>query len=905
MLSQRVRPHRGHGGEGVAPVLPASYENRMLSGGYSEAGRLMQGTSLLETPLSQGKHTSWAEACPYLTEIAQVAGTMVLRANGSLWSWGSVSGGTLGNGGYSHSADEASEDSAPGQNIYQIKGGIPIFPEELLETKSGKTYLQPKGPIGPIITNIAALASHANHRHIMTKDGRALAWGSNDGAELSNGFETKDQYLEGIEKAAKGEAEGWFYQGAPWWVQTEGKPQTVEPGETNILKGIKMIAAGDEVAFYVVQPIGAAGPTQVWYGGSLGATSINVYAQQDTVWKTWAEAHLGSRTITAIAGGKQNYGLVLSDGSLVIVGKGPEGTWGDGTTAPETSAGEHIREVHIPTMETSPGSHVFIPMTGVMGIAKGEYSWIAIKTDYSLWPCGSNAEGQLGLGLPEEAYTSTSEYKVALGTELKPEENVYISHPRQLTSIGTTVRELSMQGTYRGTGTFGGDLAIARLSTGKIKLWGCNHNGGSLAPTFSGTGAILDGRIDNKNVPTDPLNSPVTMTNITQVYSASEYTLLVQENTTLGVPKVRVTQPTKGYFKVAFDQVASAGTFPTLREAESWHLIIKAPEGEEGAIKIAGKNALLYKQLSPSTRLFDTSVEIPEGLSAPFELPSGLYEVAVEEIISQVIVTPTSSLVTAHSGVVTAKWTIPMTVTGGYYVEWQRATSFLRGIEILQTKLSAPISGTITELPVVTTGAGIPKKFGVVVRNGSAWEFFILKGGKAVKKSKEGPYIIPVESEAASSFPSGSEVQDCETVLTAPITTTGGPVTELKVEELLESYAAGTLMRLELPNGNFQIFETAPNPNNATKLNLEGDTILTVVAETPTYNFPAGSSVCEVVRESLHRTAYVPESANELTFNIYPNRHFPTIEPTEPILVKIKPAFEGSFAERSLLVRVP
>jgi alpha-tubulin suppressor-like RCC1 family protein len=641
-MRRRRHHHGGEGGGGGG----TGGANRILVAGYDEAGQLG-----LNAQLATQKNISWYEGVPVLTGIVQVCPTMALDGLGRVFSWGPPQNGALGNGAVLHKSGQLENDSLPGTFPVLLTGGLPLFREELLE--GGKTStMQPRGPIGPLLPPIAAIGGHANHRHLLCQDGRVLAFGANDGCELSNGWETRANFVEGVERAAAGlpsepllKKYSFFYQGAPWWVQTAGPPQTVQPGESNILKDIVMMAVGDECAVYV------RNDGKIFQAGYLNTSNeIPLYCEEETLW-TEANALAGGKSIVAIDCGKQLYIVLLSDGTVRIGRKGVEGVWGDGV-----ELGSAIRQIHQPTIETSPG--VFAPMTGVKAVACGEYAWLVLKTDNTVWACGSNGEGQLGLGLPLQEGEE--------GEEGAP-ERVFIKHPRQITSLGKTARAITMSGTIRGLGAFGGDIAVALLEDGKIKSWGMNHVQASKGARLAGTGAIADGTVDSKNVPTSPLDQPLTVNSIVGIDARPDHVALIQNKAAPRPPKLTVTRagPSSILIVLRPDE-GPLGQLPRQRAEESFDIIVASTERKE---------TFRYKALPAGTRSVNTGTALYNG-KPPLVLPPGVYEVTVIENVITELPLPLSKVL-AIAGVAPVGWPAPTKAEPALLLEWRRERTYI------------------------------------------------------------------------------------------------------------------------------------------------------------------------------------------------------------------------------------
>ncbi len=205
--------------------------------------------------------------------------------------------------------------------------------------------------------------------------------------------------------------------------------------------------------------------------GTLWAWGVNLYGQLGDGTNTAINAptQIGTDNNWSLisAGGEHSLALKI-DGTLWAWGYNGWGALGDGTT----SSG-----INAPTQIGTDNNW--------SQISAGDYHTLAIKTDGTLWACGSNSNGQLGDG-------TNSNYNTVL------------------TKIGSATNWSQI--------CAGGNHTLASKTNGTLWAWGYNLYG-----------ALGDGTNTDKNVPTQLGIA----TNWSEIIAGGDHTLAIKTDGTL------------------------------------------------------------------------------------------------------------------------------------------------------------------------------------------------------------------------------------------------------------------------------------------------------------------------------------------------------------------------------------
>ena len=331
-------------------------------------------------------------------ENAQVvSGTyfeVVLKTDGTVWTWGNNQYGQLGNG------------TTQNVNISDPLRVVGVNSEGYLER----------------ITQITAGAHFAA---ALTEDGKVVTWGYNAHGQLGNNTTTNS--------------------GVPVYVQDEN-------GE--IITGIKQISGGSSHMLALTEE----GEVYSWglnNYGQLGINTGNTTASNAEYKRIYAvkvqkkvtttitaedgtettETHLENLDgITKVSGGT-DFSLALKDDKTVVA-------WGLGTSG---------------QLGTNSATTVYIPtavynLTDVKDIDAGGLQAIALKEDGSVWSWGINRYGNLGANIKASTSSSNANYKRIYPVKVVTAASTPITDVVEIASNYETSFALKSDGTVYGWG---------------------------------------------------------------------------------------------------------------------------------------------------------------------------------------------------------------------------------------------------------------------------------------------------------------------------------------------------------------------------------------------------------------------------------------------------------------------
>jgi alpha-tubulin suppressor-like RCC1 family protein len=292
-----------------------------------------------------------------LTGVVAVSGggdqleahSMALKADGTVWAWGSNLYGALGNG-------NTTNTNTPGQvlllsNITAISAGgwhsVALKSDSTVWTwgwnsdgqlGDGTTADKTVATQVPGLTDVVAVAAGSYHVLALKSDGTVWAWGDNISGQIGNGNTTD--------------------QSAP-----------VQVGNlTNVAK----IAAGRFFSLAVKND----GTVWTWGENTYGQLGDSTTTNSSTPVQVKG---LNGNVVAAACGAFECH-VILSDGNVWAWGRNTYGNIGDNTL----------------THRSKP-----VQMQGASdaaGVAAGTNFSLMYKTDGTFWGCGRNQSGQLGDG---------------------------------------------------------------------------------------------------------------------------------------------------------------------------------------------------------------------------------------------------------------------------------------------------------------------------------------------------------------------------------------------------------------------------------------------------------------------------------------------------------------------------
>jgi len=293
---------------------------------------------------------------PWRKVAAGGAHTVALKADGSLFSWGSNLQGQLGDG----------------TNTDRVS---PV-------------QVQVTAPTTGTISPWTMVAAGEEHTVALRADGTLWAWGYNFYGQLGDGTNIDRNVPTRI-----GSGTGWVFVAA-------GKWHTIAIDKTGVLWAWGanfngQLGDGTTAAKSVPTKIGAF---TNWMSASAGATHTLAVRADGTLW-AWggnasgqvgngslvdlhAPLQIGTSTWRAVAAGTLHSVAIRADGALFAWGSNGNGQVGNGLSTNATA----------PTQisKTNPSNWT--------AISAGAAYTVGVRTDGTLWAWGSNSDGQLGDG---------------------------------------------------------------------------------------------------------------------------------------------------------------------------------------------------------------------------------------------------------------------------------------------------------------------------------------------------------------------------------------------------------------------------------------------------------------------------------------------------------------------------
>ncbi|MEW5763921.1 MAG: PKD domain-containing protein [Acidobacteriota bacterium] len=310
-------------------------------------------------PVQRSLPVQVADSDPFVQLGAGIYWGMGLKADGTVWTWGTNGNGTLGQGFYGGAS--GTPQAVPGlAEVVSIGAGplhaLAVKADGSLWTwgsrdayKLGRTcspltcYASP-GAVSGLPPMTQAAGGH-NHSLALSADGTVWAWGSNEYGQLGTG--------------------------------TTGTAQT--PVQVPGLTSIVFIAAGG----YHSLAIRSDGTLWAW-GGNFS----NQLGDGTTTTRLSPVQVPGLADVAFVAAGSSHNLAVLENGTLYVWGSGNHGKLGLGDTSGQAS----------PALS---------PLSNVVSASAGEEHSVVLKADGSVWVFGKNDVGQLGDGTTTDRYSPT------------------------------------------------------------------------------------------------------------------------------------------------------------------------------------------------------------------------------------------------------------------------------------------------------------------------------------------------------------------------------------------------------------------------------------------------------------------------------------------------------------------
>ncbi|HZE69175.1 MAG TPA: S8 family serine peptidase [Pyrinomonadaceae bacterium] len=300
--------------------------------------------------------------------VTRIAGgaahSIIAKADGSVWAWGSNEDGQLGDGSQSFSdfarltpvqtlniADARDVAGASTHSLVLANDGtVWSFGQNFRgQLGDGTIFLRPTPVKVTGLTNVKAIGAGHWLSVAVKTDGTVWTWGSNDAGDLGLGSFDQNQHP--------------------------------TPSQVPGLTGIDKVDAGGTNPGSHVVALRNDGTVWAWgrnLDGELGSGVTDDRATPAMV--------PGLSNVIGIAAGSKHSVAVRSDGTVWCWGDNESGQLGDGTRADRYSP-------------------VQLAITGIVSVAAGNAHTIALRNDGTVWSWGSNGVGQLGDGSVTERLT--------------------------------------------------------------------------------------------------------------------------------------------------------------------------------------------------------------------------------------------------------------------------------------------------------------------------------------------------------------------------------------------------------------------------------------------------------------------------------------------------------------------
>ncbi|MFZ4858969.1 MAG: C13 family peptidase [Desulfuromonadaceae bacterium] len=479
----------------VTPQLAAGYnysvvlkdDGTVWTWGNNDNGQLGDGTTTSRT--IPAKISS-------LANIKAVSATVALKDDGTVWRWGNILGHISQPTLVNYINNVISISSGP-NNTFALKNDGTIWMWGSFPTNGSQAYYYTPVQVASGLADVIAIAAGSNHVLALRSDGTVWSWGSNQYGKLGNGNTIDSDIpvqvvgLSGVTSiaAANTHSVALKNDGSVWtWGQLyvgQYLTEVTTPVQTVGLSEVTAISAN------MWHTIALKGDGTVWgWGINLGVKDKPASPIPIQV--------IGMTGATAIASGYNHTLALKTDGSVWAWGQNDYGELGDGTTSTIT----------VPLQ--------VIGISGVISI-KAAYQTAALKSDGTVWSWGYNFIYSTASIIPVQATTISGVSSIAASDYF----TIYMKEDGTVWGWGDNGKGQLGDGTFISKNSIVQVLSLSNItsiSAGSLHAVALKNDGTVWSWGGNSTGQLGDGTV---SIDYGGKSSPVQVSGLTGVIAVA------------------------------------------------------------------------------------------------------------------------------------------------------------------------------------------------------------------------------------------------------------------------------------------------------------------------------------------------------------------------------------------------